>query len=187
MASTFFRVLDEVYFPNRWHLGDPSDLNGRYIDPRLFTAGTRTGMRGPLRVTVDIAGTPLHFTFAAFDMPVAARGIVDILEQFSEGGIERIPVEVESSGAEYEICNVLTVIHCLDESRSEILYWTESDGRPDKVGRYRQVTNMRIDSSRAKGAHLFRLGGWKIALIVSEDVKDILERTGVTGITFQQV
>ena len=187
MAWTFFDVLDDVQFPHRWHLGDPFDLAGAQIDPRMFTAAKRTGILGPLKVAVDIPGAPMDFTFAAFDMPVLTKRAAGILEEFCKGGIERIPVVTGSSIEEYEICNVLTVVNCLDETRSIVMYWEDIDGRPDKVGRYRQVAEMKINHDLAKGFHVFRLGGWKIALIVSGDVKRVLEDEHVTGIKFREV
>jgi hypothetical protein len=46
---------------------------------------------------------------------------------------------------------------------------------------------MRIDTTKVGNAKVFRTWGWTIALIVSEDVKEALERAGVTGVKFEEV
>jgi hypothetical protein len=46
---------------------------------------------------------------------------------------------------------------------------------------------MRIDPTLVAGAKVFRPWGWRVALIVAEDVKDALERTGATGLDFREV
>ncbi|RYZ15461.1 MAG: hypothetical protein EOO70_06775, partial [Myxococcaceae bacterium] len=46
---------------------------------------------------------------------------------------------------------------------------------------------MRIDPTKAGDAKVFRTWGWTIALIVSEDIKEALERAGVTGMKFKEV
>jgi hypothetical protein len=52
---------------------------------------------------------------------------------------------------------------------------------PEKVGEYRVVAGMRIDPEKAAGAHIFRPWGWTMALVVSEYLKQALEREGITG------
>ncbi|GMU01423.1 hypothetical protein KH5H1_55430 [Corallococcus caeni] len=61
------------------------------------------------------------------------------------------------------------------------------DGRPDRVGQYRDVDGMRIDPTQVGDARVFRTWGWSIALIVSEDIKLALERIRATGIRFTEV
>jgi hypothetical protein len=46
---------------------------------------------------------------------------------------------------------------------------------------------MRIDPSMVGDAKVFRTWGWHIALIVSEEIKDALERIGATGVKFKEV
>lgn len=46
---------------------------------------------------------------------------------------------------------------------------------------------MRIDTAKVEGARIFRTWGWTVALLVSEDLKDALERAGTTGVKFTDV
>ncbi|HYO70280.1 MAG TPA: DUF1629 domain-containing protein, partial [Archangium sp.] len=46
---------------------------------------------------------------------------------------------------------------------------------------------MRIDPSKVGNARVFRTWGWELAIVVSEAIKDALERMGATGTKFQEV
>jgi len=46
---------------------------------------------------------------------------------------------------------------------------------------------MRIDTAQVGNAKVFRPWGWSIALIVSEDIKQALERIKATGVKFAPV
>jgi hypothetical protein len=61
------------------------------------------------------------------------------------------------------------------------------DERPERTGKYRAVAGMRIDPSKPGHAKVFRPWGWTIALIVSEEIKEALERIGTTGTKFKEV
>ncbi|ATB40427.1 hypothetical protein CYFUS_005876 [Cystobacter fuscus] len=74
-----------------------------------------------------------------------------------------------------------------DMSSEEVLYWTPEDDRPDKLGQYRAVYGMRIDTSKVGDARIFRTKGYPRALLVAEEVKEALERTGATGLKFTEV
>lgn len=187
--NKYYRLQDDVNFPNRWHLGELIDGNGNEIEQDLFIypKGRKINLYKPLSLKIDERGSCLDFTFTSYDMPLVKKQIGSILESFEKNGIQRIPVNIESCEEEYEILNIFNTIDCLDEGRSEILFWKEEDGRPDKVGKYRMVTNMHVDPDRAVGFNIFRLGGWQIAIIVSERVKSALEKIGATGIRFTEV
>jgi hypothetical protein len=55
------------------------------------------------------------------------------------------------------------------------------------VGKYFSVRDLRIDRATVGRAQVFRPEGWTVALIVSGEIKDALERMGATGVRFQEV
>jgi hypothetical protein len=79
------------------------------------------------------------------------------------------------------------LIRCIDEQASRIELWTHEDGVPHKVGQYASVRDLRIDKAKAGSVHVLRCEGWSSPLIVSEDIKDALERMGATGTRFEEV
>lgn len=63
--------------------------------------------------------------------------------------------------------------------------WTKEDHRADPAGEYRQVTKLFLAPDRIpSGAHFFRIDGWLVAVIVSDAVKDAMERVGCKGAKF---
>jgi hypothetical protein len=46
---------------------------------------------------------------------------------------------------------------------------------------------LRIDKSKVGSAKVFRCEGWPGPLIVSGEIKDALDRMGVTGTRFEEV
>jgi len=57
---------------------------------------------------------------------------------------------------------------------------------PERVGEYRVVERMRIDPGKVGGARVFRARGW-LVLVVSEDLKRVMEERGISGTRFVEV
>ena len=185
----FFRVMDDLHHPDRWHLGVPLDALGMEADPWQFTDGRLFRARSGLRVPVRYIGEPLDFTFAAFDIPVVNHRAQSVIMSLAMNDVQLIPAmvdDVAESGREYAILNAVRIIPCLDESRSEFVKWTRADRRPDRLGSYRMVTKLRIESQTIS-ANVFRITGWEAALIVSNAVREAILAASLTGIKFEAV
>ncbi|WP_342747787.1 imm11 family protein [Melittangium boletus] len=156
---------------------------------RRFMSGEPTRFNGLLRVPVHHPGTPLDFTRVdPGAIPVVTEKVARVLAELAPGDVQLFPVEVQSRPEAYFLVNVARLVKCIDdEASTEVLYWKPEDGRPEKVGQYRDVYGMRIDPSQVADAKVFRPSGWRVALIVASDVKEALERTGATGLDFREV
>lgn len=159
--------------------------DGRAIDPRLFTEGKPLDLVGPLFIPLRRSGPALDVTLADFDMPVFRRPFADALEEIAPNQIQRFRAVVEGHDDAFDIVNVLPVVSCLDEKRSGVTYWSEVDGRPEKVGQYRMVIDPKVDGRRIGSEEIFRIAGWKIMLVVSDRVKHLL--TNASGVALIQV
>lgn len=183
----FYELLaDPAVFP-RWYLKSPLDPSGNEVDPRLFTQGVPVGSQPPLRLPLRRSGPEVGFNFCDFDMVVTPASVNAELEALVGPAIQRIPVTVDARTTEYEILNACELVPCFDESRSLFTKWTDADGRPEKVGQVRMIAKLKIDPALAKGHHIFRVAGWPIALIASEEVKDLLEARRVSGLKYDRV
>ncbi|WP_434387662.1 imm11 family protein [Melittangium boletus] len=97
-------------------------------------------------------------------------------------------MDVDSRPERFFLVNVTRLVKCIDdEASTEVLYWMPEDGRPEKVGQYQDVHGMRIDPSKVVGAKVFRPWGWRGSLLVAEEVKEALVRSGASGLVFQDV
>lgn len=189
MTQRYFELKDEMESPDRWLLGDPLDEQGNEVRTRQFMSGEPTYVDGRLRVPVYHPGKPLDFsTVDTGGFPVVTEKVARVLAELAPGDVQLFPVDVESRAETYFLVNVTRLVKCIDdEACVEVLYWQPEDGRPEKVGQYRDVYGMRIDPSKVADARIFRPWGWRVALIVAEDVKEALERTGATGLDFREV
>lgn len=181
----YYDLLDDTRLPGRWQLGAPLDAKGEEIDPWQFKKGIILELGCIPRFTLDLPGHPLDFSWAAFSIPVVHERFVKLFEQLHVDGVQFIPAHVDGQPGTWYVLNALRIIRCIDDARCEqVQYWKPEDNRPDKLGEYRAVYGMRIDSSKAGNTRIFRPWGWRVALIVAEDIKRAIEGAGLTGTRF---
>ncbi len=180
-------VTDDDAFPDRWFLDEPVGRDGEQLDARDFRYGTAYDLSIPAAVPIQYPGRTVAFNLAAFDMPVVTTEIGQLIEDLAPAEIQRFPVRIGSATPGYEILNVVCRQDCVDEHRSEVMKWGENDGRPEKIGTYRMVTELTIDPDRVDGHHIFRIKDWEIALIVSDTIRTQLEGIENLGVKFETV
>jgi hypothetical protein len=189
MPKRYFDLSDDMTVPGRWLLGTPTDLQGGELDaPWAFTDGTPIPNPGRLKLPVDVPGRALDFSLAALAIPVVHARVASIFAQLAPEDVQTFPVEVSGQPEQFCILVATKLIRCIDERASRhVRKWTPEDGRPEKVGEYRDVRGMRIDPSQVGDTKVFRPWGWPVVLIVREDIKEALERMGATGMEFTEV
>ena len=189
MAKRYFQLADNVSIPGRWELGHPSDAQGHEVeDPWIFREGHPVEVQKRLTVPIEEPGMALDFSLAGFSTPVVRASVARLFMDLAPDDVQLVPVDIKGQPDAYSILVATKLIRCIDDAASEeVLYWTPEDGRPEKVGQYRDVYGMRIAPSRVGNVKVFRTWGWSIALIVSEDIKQALERVKATGVKFTQV
>lgn len=184
----FFDLTDNMRIRGRWHLRAPRDEQGMEVNPWQFFESRRLEPQGVIRFPVKPTGQVLEFTLDSFATPVVHERVVQLFERLGIQDVQFIPVQVEGHDGPYFILNTLRTIRCIDDARCrEVEYWKPEDGRPDKEGKYRVVSGMRIDPTKVGDARIFRAWGWTVPLIVSEDLKEAMEEEAITGTKFEEV
>ncbi|MFP2927128.1 imm11 family protein [Pyxidicoccus sp. 3LG] len=188
----YFRLAEELYVPGRWYLDTPMDDRGQDAGSWLFMQGQPAGLVvEPLRVSLFRPGKALDFSHAdAGAVPVVHPRVAAVFQSLAPRDIETYPIKVEGQPEPYVLINVTRLVKCIDDKASEYVeHWIpeDEDDQPERAGEYRSVAGMRIDKSCVGDARIFRPWGWTIALVVSEDIKEALERTGATGMKFTEV
>jgi hypothetical protein len=176
---------DDKNFGNRWFLGEPHDSSGQEIDARLFRYGVPYIGLPPKTVPIDHAGTEVALNLGAFDMPVVRDDVRKAIASVTTDGYELYPVEISGLGSRYWILNVSTRVDCVDEAASIFRKWLPEDERPDRLGAYRSLSILKIDSQRVHN-HIFRLKGWEIAVIVSDPIRKALMKINDLGVVFSK-
>lgn len=187
--TRYFRLTDDMTLPGRWELGTPTDEQEQELGSWLFMAGEPVRVDGQLRLPIAHPGKALDFSLAdAGGFPVVTKRVASVLSEIAPGDVQLLPVKVGLLSEPYFLVNVARTVKCIDDEASEeVQYWTQEDGEPERVGEYRVVAGLRIDPSKVGDARVFRTWGWKVVLVVSEDVKEALERLGATGMEFTEV
>ncbi|HZI08535.1 MAG TPA: DUF1629 domain-containing protein [Archangium sp.] len=185
----YYDIYDNKYIPGRWHLRMPLYNEGGgeddFFDVWQFKEGRALDIKRPIRLRVKPVGIALEFSHA-MGTPIVHRRVVSLFERLGlQKEVQFIPLEVEGQTEPWFILNALQVIRCIDDARcEEVFYWQPEDGRPEKLGGYKNVRGLKVDPEKIGGAHIFRPWGWKVVLIVSEHVKQAMEAEGITGIKF---
>ncbi|MBM7118624.1 imm11 family protein [Archangium primigenium] len=189
MARRYFELTEDMIHPERWVLGDALDAQGLEVGERLYLNEAATRFDGLLRVPLLHPGSPLDFSLAnGGDFPVVTQAVASALAERTSGDVQLYPAEVDLRSEPYFLVNVARLVKCIDDAAcTEVRYWKPEHGRPDKVGQYRAVHGMRIDPAKVGEAKVFRPWGYPAALLVAEDVKEALERTGASGLEFREV
>ncbi|PTL76798.1 hypothetical protein DAT35_48255 [Vitiosangium sp. GDMCC 1.1324] len=173
--------------PGRWVLSQLDiDDRGRPMDPWQFDQGKVLHLEGVQLIGVGHPGNALDFSLTELSTPVVSSRVVSVFERLAlQDEVQFIPARVEGQSQPYFILNTLQIFRCIDDARcEEVLYWQPEDGRPDKLGKYRNVVGLKVDPARVDGANIFRPWGWTVALIVSERLKRAMEAEGITGTRF---
>ena len=187
MLKRFFRLADDVYVPHRWHLDTPRDNQGLQVDDGQFSIGAPVRVTERLRIPVEIEGQPLDFTEAGIGIPVVHVRLASLFSELAPDDVQLLPVDVQGQPDQYLILVATRLIRSIDEQESRIDFWTQDDGVPHKVGQYFSILDLRIDKEKVGAARVFRPEGWDVALLVSGEIKDALERMGATGPRFEEV
>lgn len=187
-AKRYFDLADDLEIQGRWHLHEPTDDQGREIEPWRFTEGKPVDISGRLVVPIQYKGRALDYNRTAHATPVVHARVAAIFSELAPQDVQLIPVDIQGHSNQFFILVATKLIRCIDEERSKPVFWTAEHSQPEKVGQYMLFSSdLRIIPSAVGDARVFRLQGWEIALIVSEDIKLALERAKVTGLWLTEV
>jgi hypothetical protein len=187
----YFELAQDLYIPDLWYLDTPVDGQGQGVGSWLFLEGKPVSVETPLSVAISHPGKPLDFSLAdAGSVPVVHPKVAAVFTSLAPSDIQTWPIQVEGQPEPYVLINAARTVDCIDDQASRrVERWIPEDenDQPELAGQYRNVVGMRIDKSRVGDAKVFRPWGWPVVLVVSEDIKEALERTGATGMTFTEV
>jgi hypothetical protein len=154
----------------------------------MFGDGRPVPDPGPLKSRPFHAG-PQRSLSVANDgrTPVADERVARAFRELAPDDVQVFPVDVEGATKPFYIINVKKCFRCVDEANSRGVQMYPPDGVvPERVGTYRAIYGLRIDTSKTENARVFRVQGYQSALIVSEEIKNALERIGNLGVHFER-
>ncbi|WP_395847161.1 imm11 family protein [Cystobacter fuscus] len=174
----------------QWLVTTPVPVSGGEFDePWMFGEGRLLPDPGPIKAQVAHPGEKRAFVFSVIEkVPIVSEAVANVFRTLAPDDIQLFPVTVEGESERYFIVNATKVVDCIDEANCrEVHHYTEEDPFPEYAGEYRWIYGMRIDPSKTEGVRVFRPKRFKTAFIVSEEIKDALERVGSLGVSFERV
>jgi hypothetical protein len=175
----YYSLYDDMGTDERWYLDDPAGPSGEWIGTALTRATRYEGLT-PLTCRVHHPGPPLELTISLYNVPVVTDRVAELLLQHARDEIQLLPTEAAGYSGRLWAVNILSAPDCVDEVRSEeVRRWTEADGRPDRIGDYREIYGLQIDPVRATGSMILRPKGWLLEIIVAEPLATALTQAGV--------
>ncbi|RKG63795.1 hypothetical protein D7V80_29360 [Corallococcus sp. CA054B] len=188
MAREFYAV--EIGNVAQWGLDTPVPVGGGALDdPWMFVEGRPVMDPGPLKTVpfhVDVKRT---FSVANADRtPIANEQVANVFRELAPDDVQLFPIEIEGTPERYYVVNATRHFKCIDEANCREVQIYPPDGAvPERLGEYRSISGLRIDTSKIEDARVFRPMGWELALIVSEEIKEGIESVGNTGVFFNRV
>jgi hypothetical protein len=175
----YFELDDDMTTDRRWYLDSPVGPGGEWLGTTLTRIQRYDGPT-PLESRVHHEGPPLELTITQGAVPVVSERVAEIILKHARDEVHLIPVEVAGAPFKLWAINVLAEADCVDEQRSgQVVRYTEGDGRPDKIGEYSLIVELRIDPARAGGHAILRPRGWHVTVLVAEPLANDLVRAGV--------
>jgi hypothetical protein len=174
----------------QWLVETPTRDSGEAFDePWMFADGRVLEELGQMKAQVSTPGEKRGFVLSVIEkVPIANQAIAGVFKALAPDDVQLLPVAIEGEPERYFVVNAAKVVDCIDEARCrEVQHYDEDDPSPEYEGEYRWIYGLRIDPAKTEGAHVFRLKKFKIAFIVSEEIKAALERAGNLGVSFERV
>ncbi len=155
----------------------------------MFGEGRPLPDPGPIKARVRNQGVRRTFMFAGVErVPIVSKAVANVFRTLAPDDVQLFSITVEGESEPFFIVNVLKNIDCIDEASCEEVHpYDQDDPYPQRRGAYRWIYGLRIDPTKTEGARVFRPKKFTTAFIVSDEIKDALERVGSLGVSFERV
>ncbi len=184
----YYRFLDIVFeseTPIIEEMGLLRYSDGSAADPRPFVLGNSVVTDRLLEVDVSfLVDPPPQLFFGPHGMLIADAKVGHLIASLCAGDVQCVPLIIPSLATEHVIVNILRSIECVDEQRSvleQLPLVQRKRGR-----KYNTLLHLFIEASKVAGSHLFRVAEWQIAVVVSEQLRELLESHNVSGLVFDE-
>lgn len=180
----YFTLNDDL--ANRWAIGHFEFQNGDNV--WTFTqAGNKEPLDYLLKAWIREKGIRVNITYGDFDVLVVDDYAKDC---FSADEALFFPIEIvdlTDRSRNYYIMKILHEVECVDLELSKYELWEVNNPiRPDKAGNFKAIYKLVIDGRRKIEQEIFRIKRYDIKIVVSETLKQKLEKKLITGVEFRE-
>jgi hypothetical protein len=181
----YYRLLTDMYFPNRWYLGKIYGIDNWMFDMRPRDVPLE--MQHMIQLEPD--GAEMDYTSASpYGVSVVSQTIKNLLHDIPDVAFMPLKIEGKVTAKSYYALVVYPHLDCVDEQKSDFKKFLPNDSvRPDRAGDYNGFFKLVIDPKKAEGHDIFRIARSGVELIISQKIKDRFDAAGVTGVIYQAV
>lgn len=181
----YYKLCDDL--EGRWAIGHFEFNEGDNV--WTFTkAGTKDALRYVPKAWIREHGRRVNITYGDFDVLIVDNYAKDC---FSPQEALFFPIEIADRpdrSVNYYIMKILHEVECVDLELSEYDLWEVNNPiRPDKAGSFKAIYKLVVDTSRDIEWNIFRIKRFNIEIVVSEMLKEKLEKKSITGVKFKEV
>lgn len=178
----YYKLIPDSSAEDGWWLGSPTNLLSEPIDAWAFTTGTRYESNDMIVFPVKEGGAIHDFTFFAFGYLVMRKSprTNEIIPQF-RSSVQFIPA-VASDGTELYVINVLNSIDCIDLACVNSYFPSNHEPR-SKAGKPQMVIELRLLQNQIVDLPIFRVSGWQIPIIISDELLAYIKQKELIGIS----
>jgi len=179
---TIYRLEDDLREPLRWCLRAPTN---EAADDFTWAFNVAKAARPtlPLFARLRRRGRPVDYTLADFDIPILSSAAMMLFRHHAREHVQFFPVRIEGESDEYFVMNILTEADCLDETASEIQWWTEGH----RTERYRMIVHEVYDRRVTDLPPIFRLSNFHVAVLVTDELRQAINQARLTGMVLREI
>ena len=180
------RIYELVTADNSWILDILQSKEDRYpCNVHYFQFCKRVDIAkipNPLPMEVIGPGTPVDFNLPLYGPLIVNKRCKLILQELLvPEAMQEIPVAIKGAEDEWYGINLLESVDCIDFNLSKAEYY---DANHSRAGELRSLDRMILDPEKAEGHDLFRVAGWRVAVIASERLMKTFEKAKITGLEY---
>lgn len=177
----YYSLTEDMRSGNKWYLGEINDL--LFTEQWGFTTEPFFKLDQELNIEVSINGYRTDYTEnLTYGVPIVSLDAKKVLDEFN---IEFSLCHIFENNNEVELpyyAMGVDILDCINEDMSDYIKYQENDPViPDRKGDYKMFNKMVLKKSVLGKSHIFRIKGYLVFLVVSEEFKHKVESKGLTG------
>ena len=167
-----------------WRLGTPREPDGSEVEPWRYLDSRLTAASENLVVPVRREGEHADLNMTTHRLWIVTERARNVISSAVPASDVQFVACRASDGTPLYVLNTLNLVDCFDYARSEGIVLHDDPVNTWRMGKVKYAHKWLIDPCRAEGASLFRVRNDDVALLVSSELKQLLQKEQLTGAAF---
>jgi hypothetical protein len=186
----FYKIINAISEnEDAWDLGKVLNYNEFEIK-KMNTPMWQNIIQNPIEIKIDE-----EFGEEELDYNLSSTGIQIVSEKFKnlltndEADFYPVLFSNFKSRENYYALRINSFYDCVNEKISEFEYWSiaEIQSVPIRRDTYKSLNRFNIDESKIGRSRIFRLMKYFPSIIIYESLKNIFEKTNITGLKYESI